>query len=100
MSLSVVKTEDKLTKTTNIAAPAPVPAAVKTTPTSSKFGIQVKGGYAGDKPHIFTGTEHSSGPWNSVEEARDQIGDLREQLAYDDDFKHPTFTIVPVGDTK
>jgi hypothetical protein len=60
---------------------------------AGKFGIKVT---AGDNSlsNVFTGTNNDLGPWNSREEAEWHIDDLRKQLAYDDDFKNPSFSVV------
>jgi hypothetical protein len=73
-----------------------VPKALLSTGGSGgKWGIKVTSG-DGKQSHVFTGTQHSLGPWDSKDVASMHVRDLQEQLAYDDDFKHPTFQVVPV----
>ena len=58
-----------------------------------KYGIKVTGKHGNSS--VFKTTPNSQGPW-TLEEAKLHVRDLAEHLSYDDDYKHPTFTIVPV----
>lgn len=72
------------------ANPKPSPSA-----KAGSWGIEVTSG-DGRRKHVFTGTENSMGPWASAEIAQHHVSDLKHQLEYDDDFKHPTFKVVQV----
>lgn len=59
------------------------------------YGIKVTSSLT-RQSQIFTSTSRSEGPWKSEAEARNQVSDLNRDLEYEDDLKHPTFSIVKV----
>lgn len=61
---------------------------------AAKWGIEVVGDQG--NRNVWTSTPHSHGPWSSKDEAASHISDLKNHLAYDDDFKHPLFRVVQV----
>jgi hypothetical protein len=76
--------------------PAPAhtmsPAAAKPS-TTGTWGIKVTSG-DGRRSHVFTSTQDIAGPFRSSDAAQSAIWSLKDQLAYDDDFKYPVFKVV------
>jgi hypothetical protein len=66
-------------------APKAKSPAAGSSSSGSKWGIRVVN--TSGSPHVFTGTPNSLGPWSSSAEAELHVGDLFENLKYDDDYK-------------